>query len=135
MAELAPATAEALHEGISLFDRQLWWEAHEEWEQAWHEEDGVERLALQALIQLAAAYHKGVHMKNPQGMAKLFERSLEKLETVAGSNAAWGGLDVAALIQIARAGLEQARRWGSGVQPRFEGAEHVRIPRLSTTHP
>lgn len=44
--------------GAQLFEAGEWWEAHEAWEVEWHLAVGERRLALQALILLAAALHK-----------------------------------------------------------------------------
>ncbi|WP_261663317.1 DUF309 domain-containing protein [Deinococcus sp. Marseille-Q6407] len=44
--------------GAALFNAGHWWEAHEAWEPVWMRASGEARLALQALILLAAALHK-----------------------------------------------------------------------------
>src|SRR3989449_1040246 len=54
--------AEALEEGIQLFNEERFWESHEALEQAWHIAKGVERDAIQSIILTAAAfvhYQKG----------------------------------------------------------------------------
>jgi len=54
--------AEALEEGIQLFNEERFWESHEALEQAWHIAKGVERDATQSIILTAAAfvhYQKG----------------------------------------------------------------------------
>jgi hypothetical protein len=54
--------AEALAEGVRLFNDERFWECHEVLEQAWHVSKGVERDAIQSIILTAAAfvhYQKG----------------------------------------------------------------------------
>ncbi|MEO8379524.1 MAG: DUF309 domain-containing protein [Acidobacteriota bacterium] len=64
--------------GIERFNAHEFWHAHEEWELLWLETGGEEKLFLQGLIQLAAAYHhvqRGTH----RGALRLFDASLRKL--------------------------------------------------------
>ncbi len=119
-AELAPLTREKLVAGIALFNGGAWWHAHEAWEDAWNEEDGTTRLWLQALIQLAAAYHKGIEQRQPRGMAMLFEKSLEKLERVRSEGDPFGGVALAPLCEAARRGRAIARLWECGDRREFE---------------
>jgi hypothetical protein len=43
--------------GIALFNAHKFFEAHEVWEELWLRETGGEKIFLQGLIQLAAAFH------------------------------------------------------------------------------
>lgn len=50
--------------GVELFNRGEFWESHEAWEQIWLRHAEPSRVFIQALIQLAAAYHqlhRGIH--------------------------------------------------------------------------
>jgi uncharacterized protein len=78
---LSPDEKRDLSRGIALFNAEKFWEAHEAWESIWqnHPEDG--RFFIQALIQLAAAYHqlqrriyKGfvIHMRRAEERLDLF---------------------------------------------------------------
>lgn len=108
---LSPRTSACLIEGIRLFNEGSYWHAHEAWEEAWLEEEGLTRLWLQGLIQFTAAFHKGLRMGNPSGMARLFEQSAEKFERVLVERASCGGLDTAVLLELARGGCTAALQW------------------------
>jgi predicted metal-dependent hydrolase len=69
---------ERLAEGVRRFNAHEFWHAHEEWEHLWLNAEGDEKLFIQGLIQLAAAYHhvqRGTH----RGALRLFDASLRKL--------------------------------------------------------
>jgi uncharacterized protein len=73
-----PVAAGSLLPGIDRFNAHEFWNAHEEWEHLWLTADGEEKLFVQGLIQLAAAYHhvqRGTH----RGALRLFDASLRKL--------------------------------------------------------
>lgn len=61
------------------FNAQEFFEAHEVWEDLWHEASGARHAYLQGLIQIAAALHHSLN-QNYRGTRKLFSRSLEYLE-------------------------------------------------------
>ena len=64
--------------GISLFNSEKFWEAHEAWEEIWLEADGVQSEFLQGLIQCAAALLK--YSRNEPAPAKrLYETSERRL--------------------------------------------------------
>jgi predicted metal-dependent hydrolase len=65
-------------EGIALFNAQRFWHAHESWETIWLAASGREKLFLQGLIQLAAAYHH-VTRGTMRGAVRLFDAALAKL--------------------------------------------------------
>jgi predicted metal-dependent hydrolase len=65
-------------EGISQFNERKFFQCHETLEKIWLKQKGSEKEALQALIQLAVAYHhflKG----NRAGALKLLNRALPRL--------------------------------------------------------
>jgi predicted metal-dependent hydrolase len=70
----------ALAAGVALFNDQEFWHAHEAWERAWLTSEGEDKLFLQGLIQLSAAYH---HVKRGtySGGVRLFDAALRKLES------------------------------------------------------
>ena len=72
--------AESLARGADLFNRGLFWEAHEAWEEAWLELEDEPKLFVQGLIQVAAGYHKATVQNQPRGCVKLLTTALEKLE-------------------------------------------------------
>jgi predicted metal-dependent hydrolase len=74
-------TPSNLAEGIVLFNDQQFWHAHEAWERDWLVAEGEEKLFLQGLIQLAAAYYH-VQRRTYRGGIRLFDAALEKLSRV-----------------------------------------------------
>ena len=80
---VAPARGEmqTLQEGIDLFNRERFWEAHELLEEIWHHATGVERDIIQGLILTAAAL---VHyQKNENDVCvSILGRARDKLGTL-----------------------------------------------------
>jgi uncharacterized protein len=56
--ELSPEDKQDLARGVELFNARKFWEAHEAWEGIWQRHPEDARFFVQALIQLAAAYHQ-----------------------------------------------------------------------------
>jgi hypothetical protein len=71
----------AFRRGATLFDAGQYFEAHEAWEARWlTTQDTGERLLLQGLIQVAAAFHKLFVMHSAESAERLLSRGLAKLE-------------------------------------------------------
>jgi len=66
-------------EGCVYFNAGDFFEAHESWEDLWHEAQGPRHPYLQGLIQVAAALHHASN-GNLRGMKKLFASGLAYLE-------------------------------------------------------
>lgn len=72
--------AEHLEFSETLFNRGLYFDTHEYLEGIWKKAGGVERLALQGLIQLGAAFHKlELEPTAVAGALYLLEKGLEKV--------------------------------------------------------
>lgn len=72
----------ALQRGAALFDAGAFFEAHEAWEERWRQsQDEGERLGLQGLIQVTAAFHKWFVLSSPESAQRLLARGMQKLET------------------------------------------------------
>ncbi|HYC60855.1 MAG TPA: DUF309 domain-containing protein [Thermoanaerobaculia bacterium] len=69
----------AIAAGVELFNAHEFWHAHEAWEELWLQTTGDEKIFLQGLIQLAAAYHH-VQRGTFRGGVRLFDAALRKLE-------------------------------------------------------
>jgi uncharacterized protein len=67
-----------LADGIDLFNRGSYFEAHEAWEELWTGEHGPRRLFLQALIHLAVSFHHHA-CHNPRGAERQLRKGLKKL--------------------------------------------------------
>lgn len=101
----------AFREGVDLYHLGYWWEAHERWEAPWRRatrSDPAHAL-LRGTILLAASHLKRV-LGQPEGAARLLERSLAHLERAAGAGLAekrpalpGASLDVGALLAAVRA--------------------------------
>lgn len=84
--------------GVELFNGGEYFEAHEAFEDEWRAASGDRKTALQALTQLAAAFHKiETHGPGARGAKYLLEKSREKL---AAHGALLGPLGASALAQI-----------------------------------
>ncbi|HEU4887526.1 MAG TPA: DUF309 domain-containing protein [Thermoanaerobaculia bacterium] len=71
-----------IEKGVVLFNSHQFWHAHEAWEELWLHASGEEKIFLQGLIQLAAAYHH-VQRGTFRGGVRLFDAALRKLERFA----------------------------------------------------
>jgi predicted metal-dependent hydrolase len=123
---LSPASLAALETGLAEYEAGRFFEAHEAWEEAWLAEEGLAKTFLQGLIQLAAAFHKGLVLHGPRGMATLLAHAREKLGHVARHDLTIAGLDLPSLLDRIDQAELAARRWSAGECARFEG-EVVRV--------
>ncbi|MCU0454002.1 MAG: DUF309 domain-containing protein [Bacteroidetes bacterium] len=69
---------ERFEAGIRHFNREEFFEAHEVWEDLWHEVRDADRSLLQALIQVAAGFYHH-QCDNPRGTASQLRKAGEKL--------------------------------------------------------
>jgi predicted metal-dependent hydrolase len=96
--------AARLAEGVALFNRGLFFEAHDVWEDLWAGTRGPERDFLRGLIHCAVGcYH--LNAANLEGARSQLARCREALDTYAPVH---GGLDVAALLVLVENYLERA---------------------------
>ncbi|ABX08931.1 DUF309 domain-containing protein [Prochlorococcus marinus] len=65
-------------DAISLFNSQDWYSAHDLLEELWHESNGMERVTLQGILQIAVAQlhltrgnHKGATILYGEGLGRL----------------------------------------------------------------
>ena len=77
-----PATERKLYlDGIELFNRHEYFDAHEAWEDAWHMAYGIKHGFYQGLIQCSVALEH-YRRSNPRGVASLFKSYQPKFEHV-----------------------------------------------------
>jgi predicted metal-dependent hydrolase len=88
----------ALTEGLRCYEKGEFFLAHEHWEGIWLQCDEPEKTFLQALIQIAAAFHH-LQRKNFRGAASLLRAALRRLEPFP---AAFGGIEVEAVRESVR---------------------------------
>jgi len=84
-----------LGEGLRCYRRQQFFAAHEHWEYVWLRSKEPEKTFLQALIQVAAAFHHLQH-GNPRGTLSLLHRARLRLERYP---ECFRGIDVASLCK------------------------------------
>lgn len=94
-------TQGALAEGLRLYHAGEFFAAHEAWESIWLGAQEPEKMFLQGLIQVTAAFHH-LQRKNPQGTARLLHAALGRLERYP---AQFGSISVALLCSDIRAWL------------------------------
>ena len=66
-------------EGVDLFNRKSFYDAHESWESLWTEYNLDDALLIQGLIQLSVAYFHITNL-NLKGSKNLFNKCIPKLE-------------------------------------------------------
>ena len=107
-------------EGIDLFNRGAFYEAHEAWEDIWRSTTPEPRALFQGLIQVAAALHQFQDLKRTDGPRRTFAKARRRLESFAPIS---HGLDVSGL-------LESVRSWEKWMERREgepPGAPAIRI--------
>lgn len=82
--------------GADLFNRAEFYEAHEAWEEVWHEDEGPYKDYYQGLIQVAAGLHH-YGRENWGGMAGLMDQATEKLRRYLPRTL---GVDVEAFLDV-----------------------------------
>jgi predicted metal-dependent hydrolase len=115
--------AQLFQKGLEAFNSAHFYDAHEHWEEVWLETPNPEKMFLQGLIQVAAAFHH--HSRsNCLGTKNLLQAGLAKLERFPHQH--WG-----LAVEPLRASV---RQWlldlGAGENP-----EHTRIPKIQVHGP
>ena len=93
----------ALAEGLRCYQNEEFFLAHEHWESVWLIAEEPEKTFLQALIQVAAAFHH-FQKKNSKGAASLLQASLRRLDSFP---SVYGGIEVEALHKFIRELLQK----------------------------
>jgi uncharacterized protein len=106
------------HKGLEAFNSGHFYEAHEHWEEVWLETLDPEKMFLQGLIQVAAAFHH-YSRANRQGTQNLLRAGLTKVERFPQVH---GGLALEPL-RVA------VRRWLAALQDGDDPAKEE-IPRI-----
>ncbi len=95
-------TQGALAEGLRQYQGGEFFAAHEAWEIVWLEAQEPEKMFLQGLIQVTAAFHH-LQRNNPRGTAALLRAALGRLERYP---ACFGGISVVLLCNDIREWLQ-----------------------------
>ena len=98
--DLSPEERERLfREGIELFNRERFFEAHEAWEEIWRSTAPEPRGFFQGLIQVAAALHQFRDLKRREGPRRTLAKARRNLEPYAPATL---GIDVEDLLRSVR---------------------------------
>ena len=84
--------------GLEAFNSAHFYDAHEHWEEVWLETPNPDKMFLQGLIQVAAAFHH-YSRANLKGTRNLLQAGLVKLDCFPEVH---GGLEIAALREAVR---------------------------------
>jgi len=104
-----------LAEGLRCYRSREFFLAHEHWESVWLGSAEPEKTFLQALIQIAAAFHH-LGRGNPPGAASLLARALHRLDAYP---ADFGSLHVDSIRQSISTWLKALDRGDASAQPPF----------------
>ena len=103
--------------GLDCYRREQFFDAHEHWENIWRQRQGPEKSFLQALIQMAGAFHHH-RRKNPRGAQALLRAAMRRLDPYPER---YGGVllaplreELAAWLQALEANQALASRGSSG---------------------
>lgn len=108
--------ARLFHEGIALFNSGEWFEAHEVWEDIWHDAGGDKKRFYQGLIQLAVTIEH-IRRGNPRGVVQVYQSATSKFD---GLPDEFMGIDITDLV----------KRVGAMVKPVSEMPAEVFKPRV-----
>jgi hypothetical protein len=79
MAKYLSPEAQLFHEGIDLFNRGEWFEAHESWEEIWHMAEGDKKRFYQGLIQYTVTIEH-IRRGNPRGVCSVYKTCIPKFD-------------------------------------------------------
>jgi predicted metal-dependent hydrolase len=105
----------ALAEGLRCYRNEEFFLAHEHWESVWLTAEGPEKTFLQALIQIAAAFHH-LQRGNTAGAASLLRAALRRLGRFPDR---YGDIAVTSLRESIGGWLQALDRQESGPHPAF----------------
>lgn len=90
-------------EGVDLFNKKSFYDAHESWENLWTEYNLDDALLIQGLIQLSVAYFHITNL-NLKGSKNLFNKCIPKLEKYREN---LRGIDINEIIYTAELALDK----------------------------
>lgn len=115
--EEGPLHPQAL-EGLRLFNKREFFEAHEALENAWRAEPGTLRDLYRGILQVAVMFHH-IQRHNFRGAMKMYERCMQWLDPFPDQ---CNGIDIADLRQNCRVVQLQLSQLGPQGMGRFDSA-------------
>ncbi len=101
----SPADSPAFAHGLALYEQGAYWDAHEAWESLWRDDrDAAWSDFVQALIQVAAAFHKLYKQQRASNAARILDRAIARLEQYPSP---YFEIDLAALRTALRASAQR----------------------------
>ena len=114
-----------LDQGIDLFNRRYFFEAHDVWEEVWRAEHGPARNFFKGLIHLAGGFHHYTN-GNLRGSAALLTSGIAYLKPYLPGRM---GIDLAAILAVVEAQLQKILLIRDGVSRQ----EDVTFPTIART--
>ncbi|HYS71900.1 MAG TPA: DUF309 domain-containing protein [Thermoplasmata archaeon] len=114
-----------LDQGIDLFNRRYFFEAHDVWEEIWRGEHGPMKNFFKGLIHLAGGFHHFTN-GNFRGAAALLTSGTKYLTPYAPGRM---GIDLAAVLPTVGSQLDKIVRLRDGVSER----EDIAFPTITRT--
>ena len=71
--------------GLKKYGEGDYYQAHEYWEDLWHNKQLNDRIFIQGLIQISASFYK-IQCSNLRGAKSLLEKSMNKFEKYSGNH-------------------------------------------------
>ena len=112
-----------LDQGIDLFNRKYFFEAHDVWEEIWQAERGPMRSFFKGLIHLAGGFHH-YQNENYRGSVALLTSGIGYLSPYLPGRL---GVDLTAVLSEVRAQLERVTRLRDGISAQ----ENVEFPAIA----
>ena len=110
-------------EGVDLFNRKSFYDAHESWENLWTEYNLDDALLIQGLIQLSVAYFHITNL-NLKGSKNLFNKCIPKLEKYREN---LRGIDINEIINTAELALDNINSIENTNDFNWALVPHIRI--------
>jgi len=110
-------------EGIRLFNRGQFWEAHETFEDVWRGQEGDAKKLAQGFVQAAAALSY-IEKRRYRSVLYLFDKSVEKLSA---TSQLLPRVNIPQLIDAIKIGKAEIERLGEAGLDRFDSSLYPRI--------
>ena len=127
MSRLTSDFSSRLEQGVDLFNRRAFFDAHEAWEAIWRTNPGEPAYFLHGLIQIAAGFVK-LQRGEPKGAAALLAKGARKLERFSPGRY---GLAIDGLLESAAFWKRTAEEMTAAGRTDFDASALPRLPAVS----